>query len=1247
MSRFVAVASGLVAATLLASPAPAQDTTPHAGMLRYPDVSARRIVFAYANDLWTVSRRGGLASPLASPPGQELFPRFSPDGKHIVFQGNYEGNRDLYTAPVTGGPPTRITHHPSTEFPTDWLEDDRILFFQSGLAGLTRQTQIFTVPDDGGLPDKLPVPYGAMSSVSEDGEWLAYTPHTRDFRTWKRYRGGMATDIWLFNLQSHEWRVITDHEGTDTMPMWHGRNIYYLSDAGPGHRLNIWAYDTVADESRQITTFADYDVKFPAMGPGPDGDGEIVFQLGAELRLLDLDTEDSHVVEVRIPGARPKIADQVVDASRNIASGDVSATGKRAVLEARGDLWSIPAEHGPVRQLTTTSGAAERSPAWSPDGRWIAYFSDEDGEYELYVTQSDGRGETRQITDGNKTYFFQIIWAPDSEKLVITDKAGRIILVEVESGDTRVLDRDVWANQPDVDFSHDSRWLTYALPRADNAMSSAIWLYDLENNEKHQVTRGFFNDHDPAFDRKGEYLYYASGREYTSPTYDDFGLTFVYEGTDRLIAVPLNEDVENPWLIEPDEEEWEEEEAEEDADEEGDEDAEADTAEDGKSEGEGDEDADEPTSPIHGVWSGVGTGFAQLGLPDDEIEFTLTIIVRDDGSLTVTSRSMGETSEYDTASFDEDTGRFTASRTEEGITVRMEGRLEGDTLKGTWEIPEMGFEGTWEATRSDEKPDVDAADEAEAAESVEIDLDGFESRGMELPVPAGNFSTLASNDKGHLLYVRSGGDGPPAVKLIDVRDEEPEEKNVIAGVGGFAISGDRKKLLVAQGSRFGIINASPGQSIGTPLRTSPLRKRVDPREEWEQIFTDAWRRHRDFFYVPNMHGVDWEAEYDRYHAMLADASSREDVSFIIGEMIAELNVGHAYYWGGDVESQPSTSVGLLGVDFELAEVTGEDGETRTEYRIANIVEGGPWDSDARGPLSRPGVDVHEGDFLIAVNGMPLDTTKDPWAAFQALAGQDTTITVASALFGDKETRNEREFTLEPLSSEVNLRYREWVEANRRYVEEKSGGKIGYIYVPNTGVQGQNELFRQFYGQIDKEALLIDERWNGGGQIPNRFIELLDRPRTNYWARRDGKPWPWPPDSHQGPKAMLINGLAGSGGDMFPWLFRHHELGKLIGTRTWGGLVGISGVPPLIDGGYTAVPTFGFFEKDGSWGVEGHGVDPDIRVMDDPSKLAKGIAPQLDAAIEHLLEAIEERGYEPPPVPEGPDRSEMGILEKDK
>jgi len=492
---------------------------------------------------------------------------------------------------------------------------------------------------------------------------------------------------------------------------------------------------------------------------------------------------------------------------------------------------------------------------------------------------------------------------------------------------------------------------------------------------------------------------------------------------------------------------------------------------------------------------------------------------------------------------------------------------------------------------------------------------------------------------GKIIYVRGaprGSDAKPSIRIFDPNDEKEEEKTVVEGAGRFVISGDGKKLLVFKEETMAIVDAAADQKMEKPISTEGMSAQVEPRSEWRQVFQEAWRLQRDYFYDPNMHGMDWTAVREQYSGMLDDCASREDVGYVIAEMISELNVGHAYYRHGTAAEQaPSVSVGMLGADYEL---------NGGAYRIVRIHEGAPWDLDARGPLSQPGVDVKVGDYLLAVNGVPLDPRKDPWAGFQGLAEKTITITVSDRPVMDEKVR---QIVVKTLASEADLRYRGWIERNRQYVAEKTGGKVGYIYVPNTGVDGQNNLFRQFYGQMDRAALIIDERWNGGGQIPTRFIELLNRPVTNYWAVRDGHDWTWPPDSHQGPKCMLINGLAGSGGDMFPWLFRQSRLGRLIGLRTWGGLVGISGNPELIDGGEVTVPTFAFYEKDGTWGVEGHGVDPDLRVVDDPALMLAGGDPQLDAAIRLMQDEIERNPYKAARRPAYPIRTGMGIREEDK
>ncbi len=1231
------VVGAAVAIAPAAVPAAAQtdSVTPTAGMLRYPDVSDSHIVFLYANDLWLVPREGGEARPLASPPGEESFPKFSPDNATIAFMGNYDGDTDLYTVSVNGGAPTRLTHHPATEVLNDWTPAGDLLFFTNALAGNPRQTQLFTTSAAGGMWDKLPLAWGAVGSVSPDGQWIAYTPHTRDTRTWKRYRGGMATDIWLFNLETYESTKITDWEGTDTQPMWSGSTVYYLSDAGPEHRLNIWSYDTRNNRRAQVTNFTEFDVKWPSMGPGPNGRGEIVFQNGVDLYLLDLGGNVMRTVDVTIPGARPTIRPQRVDASDFIQSFEISPTGQRAVVEARGDIWTLPAENGSPRNLTRTSGVAERSPAWSPDARWISYFSDETGEYELYIAQSDGKGETRQLTSGSENFFYARSWSPDSQRIAFTDKAGAIHLHTVETGETTIIGQNAWADQPTVSWSHDSRWIAYDRG-GDKTNLASIWLYDTKTGESHKVTSDYFNDSDPVFDRKGDFLYFASNRSW-QPSYGELDTSFIYANTQLLLAVPLREEIESPYLPESDEESWDDEKQESDEPENG---------EEGE-DGDADEPADEPAPDdgLSGVWEGRITGGDPI--PPGGMDISVTVILDASGGVSGSVWTPLGPGSITDGSFDSSSGAltFTADFGPGGV-VEFKCAVQGDALSGTATVAGMGMVADVSASRTEVgveggEDGGDGGDD-KPAEVVEIDLDGFESRAMLLPVERGNFSNLRVNDRNQLLYTRftaRGQSGAPEIKIFDIDDEKKQEKTVTKGAGAFEISADGKKIIVGMGGAHQIMDAS-ANAAGKPVVTSNMTAMINPRKEWRQVFHEAWRLQRDFFYDPGLHGVDWPAMRDHYAKMLDDCVTRQDVAYVIRELISELNVGHAYYRAGRTAPEtPSVPVGLLGCDFELAEAGGA-----AAFRIARIHEGGPWDADARGPLSQPGVDVKEGDFLLAVNGVPVDTDKDPWAAFIGTAGQEITITVSESPVLDESAR---EVVVKPMGSEASLRYRAWVEANRQYVEYRSDGRIGYIHVPDTGVNGQNELVRQFYGQKDKEGLIIDERWNGGGQIPTRFIELLNRPVTNYWARRDGQDWTWPPDAHHGPKCMLINGLAGSGGDMFPWLFRQSNLGKLIGTRTWGGLVGISGNPGMIDGSGVTVPTFGFYEKDGTWGVEGHGVDPDIEVLADPALMVDGSDPQLDRAIEHMLEQVETNPYQPPRRPPSPNRAGMGLTEADK
>lgn len=1208
---------------------------PHAGMLRYPDVSQSHIVFSYANDLWLVARSGGTAIPLASPPGQELFPRFSPSGKTIAFQGNYDGNRDLYTISIAGGVANRLTHHPSGETICDWIGEEELLFFGNSQSPFPRLLKLFRVSASGGLPQQLPVPYGAMGALNSTGEWLAYTPNTRDNRTWKRYQGGMASDIWLFNLKLKASTKITDWVGTDTQPMWHGKKLYYLSDQGSQNRLNIWMYDLQSGQKTQITKFQDYDVKWPAMGPGENGQGEIVFQLGAELRLLDLATLQSNTVSISVPGDRTFLRPQTEDASRYIQAWDISPSGKRATVQARGDIWTLPAEKGSPRNLTRTNGVAERDPAWSPDGRWIAYFSDATGEYEIYVTQSDGKGETKQLTKSAGAFKLGMVWSPDSEHLLFVDKGAALHLHTLETGETKLVDKNPWGifggNLSMPSWSHDGRWITYSRG-LDDVPSSAVWIYEVETGTKRQVTSGMFNDTSPTFDRKGDWLFFSSNRSF-SPRYSDIDTTFIYDQSEVLLAVPLRADMSSPYSPESDEEEFDDDEGEEESEEE---EGKEDESEEGESE---EEPAPVEDDGVSGSWEGKITG---QELPPGGLEMSAEIYVAADGSVSGSfSTDMGS-GEIVSGAYDKANGSLQMTiRTDEGIEVVVEGTLKNESFTGTGSIPAFGQSFDIELQRTAAAPSDSSGDEGDSKkkdkkrEVVEIDFDGFERRAILLPVNNGNFGALSVNDKNQLLFARFG-EGGANVRLFDLEDDKKEEKQVASG-GNFTLTPDGKHILVVRGNSSASIQKASSGASGKTVPTKNMMVSVNPLEEWRQLFTDAWRIQRDFFYAANMHGVDWQKIHDQYMAMIEHCASREDVTFVMGEMIAELNVGHAYLTsGGDGENaSPRVSVGMLGVDFEMHS---------GQYRISKIHEGAPWDSDARGPLSQPGVDAKVGDYLLAVNGVPMDTSKDPWAAFQGMAGQVINITLSETTELDE---NARDLTLTPLGSEYNLRYRSWIERNRNWVAEQTDNQVGYIHVPDTGVNGQNNLYRQIQGQLGKGALIIDERWNGGGQIPTRFIEMLNRPVTNYWATRDGKDWHWPPDSHQGPKCMLINGLSGSGGDAFPAYFKQAGLGKLIGTRTWGGLVGISGNPALIDGGSVSVPTFAYYENDGTWGIEGHGVEPDIEVVDDPALMQGGADPQLQAAVDLMKAELQSKPYAKPGRPAYPDRSGAGITAEDK
>jgi tricorn protease len=1078
--------------SLAAAPLTAQVS---ARMFRYPDVSATSIAFVYAGDIWVVPKAGGTAARLTTPRGEESFPRFSPDGSRIAYTANYDGNQDVYVIPAAGGVPVRVTHHPMADRLVDWYPDGRSLLIATSMAsGRQRYSQFYRVSATGGLPERLPVPYGEFGAVSPDARQLAYMPMSRDFRTWKRYRGGWAPDIWLFHLRTYVSENITHNDANDAHPMWHGRTLYFLSDRDSSERYNIWAYDLATKATREVTHFTDYDITFPAIGPD-----DIVFQNGGKLYLLDLATERTNEVQVDVVTDLATLRPRVVRVDSLLMGGGISPTGQRAVLEARGDLFSLPAQHGPVVNLTQSSGVAERYPAWSPDGKQIAYWSDRSGEYELYVRPADGPGSERKLTAYGPGYRYHPSWSPDGKKIAFVDQTMTIRIFDVESGRTARVDQAHWWYQGALQgfrpaWSADSRWLAYSRDLGDRP-EQAVFLYDTRTGAAQQVTSGYYNDQSPVFDPDGKYLYFLSNRT-LRPVYSDVDNTWVYANTTNIAAVALRTDVPSP------------------------------------------------------------------------------LAPRNDAEGAKRDSAAGEASSHPA-------GGAPAAQAGRG---RPPAPAAADTAK---------------------KPPA----------PVEIDTTGFEERLVLLPPAAGNYADLAAVS-GKVIYrrlpVAGAADRKSPIVYYDLKDRE--EKTVVADADGYDLSADGKKLLVAtDGRRLAIIDLKPDQKPEHPLRTAEMEATVGPRAEWRQIFADVWRFYRDFFYDRNMHGVDWNRMRGQYGRLIDDCVTRWDVNFVIGELIAELNSSHTYRGGGDLEREPRLNVGLLGVDWAL-----ENGA----YRIARIIDGAPWDNEVRSPLLEPGVNVQQGDYVLAVNGVPLDTLEDPWAAFAGLAGRAVELTVN----GRPSMDGARHVVVKTLSDETRLRNLAWIEANRRHVDSVSGGRVGYIYVPSTGIDGQTELERQLQFQFTKPALIVDERWNSGGQIPDRFIELLHRPPLAFWAVRDGHDWQFPPMAHFGPKVMLINGWSGSGGDAFPYYFREAGLGPLIGMRTWGGLIGISGAPPLIDGGGVTVPTFRQYSPRGEWFQEGHGVDPDIRVVDDPTQLARGVDPQLERGIQEAVRLIGEKGF---------------------
>jgi tricorn protease len=1070
-----------------------------ARLLRFPAIQGDKLAFCYGGDIWTCSAAGGAAQRVTSfDDGYELFPRISPDGRTIAFSGEYSGTRQIWAVPYEGGAPRQLTFYPDNppaaprhgfdNLPLDWTPDGaRLLIracrtpYSSGIG------RYFLVdPNSTSLEEPFEIPEGGAATFSPDGKSLAYNIISREWRTWKRYRAGRAQEVFIYDLDDHTVEQLTNFEGTDNHPLWIGNQIYFTSDRTG--ILNLYVIDLGSRETKQVTNYTDYDVLWPSMDRA---NGRIVFEQGGYLHVLDVNSAQVKKLTIELADDRPWLRPIWKDGRGGIGGFDLSPSAKRAVVEVRGELFTLPAKEGEAHPVSATPARREREPSWSPDGKHLAYLAEAGDDYELFVRTFDGgpfsSGSETQLTTGTGAWILETWWSPDSKTIAFTDKAHRLQVVDVATKQVKLIDSSSVIPIGQVSFSADSGWLTYAKPSRNGF--GQIFVANVAEAKAHAITTDHYDHNSPAFDREGRYVFCASSRDF------DYGdLAF----NARLYAILLRKDVKSPLEAKSD-----------------------------------DEPKAKPDAPAPAA------------------------------------------------------------------DAAGDGEKKDDEKKD-------------EEKKDDEKKD-------DAPKPFTIDFDGITNRMVVLPPATGGYFRCATVEGGFLV-VHDGN-----LEKYDL--EKKSLSRVLDGVSDFVVTADGKKLLYRNGADLCIADAQPGQSRGSnPIPQDGMKLKIDRRAEWAQIYGDAWRIMRDWFYEPGMHQVDWKAMREKHAPLLAHVAHRADLDYVMGELIGELNVGHAYVERGETPAVARVPVGLLGCTFT------KDGD---RYRIARIFDGDNWDEDTRSPLTEIGVDANEGDYLFAIDGVELTTKDNPYRLLENKLGRSITLTL-----GDSPAKESaRIVRVRPIASEQELRYRDWVKRNRALVDRLSGGRIGYVHAPNTAVEGHHRFFEDFRPQVGvKDALIIDDRYNGGGFIPDRMAQALATKPFNYWARRAAELDATPNFAFAGPMAMLINGYSSSGGDAFPYYFRKLGLGPLIGKKTWGGLVGYSGTPRFVDGGGLAVPGFAFVNSEGQWDVEAVGVAPDIDVFDDPTLVRLERDPSIERAVEHLLDELAKRGpVKTPPVPPGPDR----------
>jgi tricorn protease len=1065
-------------------------------LLQSPTLSKTQIAFAYGGDIWIVSRAGGDAQRLVTGTGMLMRPHFSPDGSMLAYTGDYEGNLDVYVVASSGGQPQQLTYHPGPDGAVGWTPDGKSVLFVSHRLSYADSNQLFTIPVDGVFPTPLPLSQAEDGAFSPDGTHLAYVPYFQWEPNWKHYRGGQTTSVWIADLSDSSIVKVPRDGSNDHNPLWIGDKIYFLSDRnGP---VTLFEYDMKSQQVKQLIKNDGLDIKSASAGPGA-----IAYEQFGAIYLYDLHSGKSKRVNITVNGDMPQVRPRFDKVDKQIQNSQISPTGARAVFEAHGEIFTVPAEKGDVRNITNSPAVADRDPSWSPDGKSIAYFSDESGEYALHISPQNGLGPVTKIDLGKpSTFFYAPTWSPDSKKITYFDKRLNLWYVDVEKKTPVHVDTDLFDGPSfSTVWSPDSKWLAYT-KQLDNRMH-AIFVYSLETAKATQITDGMSDVQTPDFDKSGKYLYFTASTDIGLVAGGD--MSAIDRPVSRSVyVVVLKKGVASPLAPESDEENKK---------------SEADAAKDGSGD------------------------------------------------------------------------KAAADKSKESA----------------------------EAKDKDKDKDKDKAKPKEPPK-VEIDFEKIGQRILAMPIPLKNYYGLFAGKEGEIFLLEGpptiSFEGPPSLTSWKFTLKTRKTDKLVEGISAFTPSFDGEKMLYKQGQAWFINPADKPPEAGKGgLKTADMEVRVDPAAEWKQIYHEVWRIERDFFYDPHHHGLDLDQAEKTFAPYLASVASRGDLNYLFREMLSYMSVGHMFVGGGTEPEIPKVKVGLLGADYKL-----ENGR----YRFTHVYDGENWNPKLQAPLTQPGVDVREGEYLLAVNGRELHDTDNIYSFFLETAGQQVVLKVGP----NPNDTGSRQVTVVPVDNEENLRNLYWVESNRRKVDELTGGKVAYVYVPDTGPGGYTNFNRYFFAQVGKQAAIIDERFNHGGFLADFIVDYLRRPLLNKVMTREGKDQWEPAGAIYGPKVMIVNQFAGSGGDALPWYFRKLAIGPIVGEKTWGGLIGIGGYPPLLDNGYVMAPRWAIYGLKGEWEVENHGIKPDIEVTMDPKAVREGHDPQLEKAVETVMELLKQH-----PIPD--------------